>query len=70
MIEPLRAAVAPVLVLHGANDMSPVRASRSYADAFPNAELKLIDNAGHQLFDDQPQAFVDQVERFLREPHP
>lgn len=66
----LRAVTAPVLVLHGADDMSPERASRRYADAFQNAAFKLIDNGGHLVFDDQPRAFVEQVEHFLHPRRP
>jgi proline iminopeptidase len=56
---------APVLVIHGANDLQPEQASRMYAEAFPNAEFRVIQNAGHFSFDDQPQEFAQVVGEFL-----
>jgi pimeloyl-ACP methyl ester carboxylesterase len=37
----------PVLVIHGANDLQPETASRVNANLFPNAEFRVIPNAGH-----------------------
>ncbi len=61
----LHAVTAPVLVLHGDKDLQPVAASQAYADAFPNAELRVIPDAGHFVFDDQPAAFASAVADFL-----
>lgn len=64
-----RAAVksveAPVLVLHGERDLQPEQASRMYADLFPNATFRVVPNAGHFVFDDQPEAFAQVVGEFL-----
>ena len=62
----LKAVTAPVLVLHGALDFQPEQASRIYADAFPNAQFQVIENAGHAAFQTQPQAFAAQVTAFLK----
>ena len=35
----LRAVQAPVLVVHGENDLVPERMSRMYVDSFPNGRL-------------------------------
>ena len=56
---------APVLVIHGENDLQPETASRVYADLLPNAEFCVIPNAGHFAFDDQPEAFAREVNKFL-----
>jgi proline iminopeptidase len=39
----LAAVTAPVLVIHGANDLQPESASRLYAQAFPNARFEVIE---------------------------
>ncbi len=56
---------APVLVVHGENDLQPEKGSRQYAAAFPNAAFQTIKNAGHFPFDEQPQAFARLVGEFL-----
>ncbi len=61
----LRNVQAPVLVVHGAADMQPESASRTYVSAFPNAKLAVIPGAGHFPFADQPQRFGAAVGAFL-----
>lgn len=56
---------APTLVLHGADDLQPEAASRLYVDALPNARLEVIGQAGHFLFEAQPEAFAAAVGAFL-----
>ena len=55
----------PVLVIHGADDLQSESASRVYADAFPNAEFAVIENAGHFSFEEQPEQFGSIVVGFL-----
>ena len=62
----LKPVTAPVLVLHGENDLQPEQASRMYADAFPNARFQVIKNAWHFSFEDQPAEFARAVEEFLK----
>ncbi|MBI4673658.1 MAG: alpha/beta hydrolase [Chloroflexi bacterium] len=61
----LKRVTAPVLVIHGQNDLQPEKASRSYVETFPNAEFRVIANAGHFVFTDQPDAFAQSVGEFL-----
>ncbi len=61
----LKAMTAPVLVLHGANDLQPEAASRMYAEALPNAQFEVIAGATHFPFEEQPEAFSAAVEKFL-----
>jgi proline iminopeptidase len=61
----LKAVSASVLVIHGDNDLQPERASRMYADAFPNAAFQVIQNASHFPFSEQPEAFARAVGEFL-----
>jgi proline iminopeptidase len=67
---------APVLIVHGEDDLMPEQNSRMYADCFPNARLHMMRKgnsaggiAGHFLFDDQPELFAEAVGRFLAELH-
>lgn len=61
----LKSVRAPVLVIHGEKDLQPEKASRIYSDVFPNAEFRIISNAGHFPFNDQPEAFARVVSEFL-----
>jgi len=69
----LRRVQAPVLVVHGENDLLPERVSRMYVDSFPNGRLHVVKNgktraagrAGHFLFSDQPDELGRIVGRFL-----
>lgn len=61
----LKSLHAPVLIVHGANDLQPEKASRLYADLFPNSDFRVIPNAGHFVFSDQPETFARVVSEFL-----
>jgi len=56
----------PTLLLYGShsNVVTPELATR-LGQTMPNCLVERIDNAGHALFTDQPDAFADRVERFL-----
>lgn len=62
----LKTVKAPVLVIHGANDLQPEQASRLYAGAFPNGAFRVIPDAGHFVFNDQPETFARVVGEFLK----
>jgi len=57
----------PTLVLWGADD-SVVSAEygRKYADAIPGAQFEVIEKAGHYGYLEQPAAFADKIETFLK----
>jgi proline iminopeptidase len=61
----LKDITAPVLVIHGADDLQSEAASHQYVDAFPNADFAVIKNAGHFSFEQQPKQFADIVQKFL-----
>ena len=61
----LKAVHAPVLVIHGEDDLQPDSASRVYADLFPNAQFVMLEGAGHFSFHEQPAAFSAIVGEFL-----
>ncbi len=61
----LQVVDAPVLIIHGANDLQTEAASQIYADAFTNATFQTIDDTGHFSFVEQPDAFATAVADFL-----
>ncbi|HEY5961604.1 MAG TPA: alpha/beta hydrolase [Polyangiaceae bacterium] len=61
----VRVVTAPVLVLHGANDLQSESVSRSFAQAFPNAHFEVTPNAGHLPFADAPKLFAELVGKVL-----
>ncbi len=63
----LRDVTAPVLVIHGSDDLQTEDASRSYVDAFPNARFHVIQDATHFAFVEQPAEFAAAVGQFLDE---
>jgi proline iminopeptidase len=58
---------APVLVIHGTDDLQSEAASRLYADAYPNAVFTVIPEAGHFPFEQQPETFAEAVSDFLND---
>lgn len=63
--EGLKAVKAPVLVIHGQSD--PLESAEEVRDAFANARLVMIDDAGHFPWAEQPQAVYRAMDAFLRE---
>lgn len=61
----LSKAMAPTLVIHGAEDLQSEVATRRYVDALPKAEFVVIQGAGHFSFEEQPNTFAKVVEDFL-----
>lgn len=55
----------PVLVLHGERDLQPLEASRAFAAAFPNAEVRVIAGASHFAHLERPAAYAEAVRGFL-----
>jgi pimeloyl-ACP methyl ester carboxylesterase len=59
---------SPTLVLSGQDDpVLPSENSRILAERIPNAELLLLEGAGHLFFLEQPNATVAAIRRFLGE---
>jgi proline iminopeptidase len=63
--EVLKNVSVPVLVIHGDKDLQPEQASRTYANAFPNAKFRIINNAEHFPFHTQPAEFAAAAVEFL-----
>ncbi|HVQ38459.1 MAG TPA: alpha/beta hydrolase [Pyrinomonadaceae bacterium] len=66
LLPSLSVVKAPVLVIHGAADPIPVKASETWANGFPNARLLIIKGAGHIPQIEQPEIFFEAVETFLK----
>ena len=63
----LHKITAPTLVISGANDaLKPVRFSEIIAREIPNAELRMIPDAGHAVFLEKPEEMNGMVMEFLR----
>jgi pimeloyl-ACP methyl ester carboxylesterase len=62
----LRRIAVPTLLLCGESDRIVAPGYfQAYADAIPDARLQMIPAAGHHPELEQPEAFVEQVRRFL-----
>jgi 3-oxoadipate enol-lactonase len=62
----LREITQPVLVIHGAQDrMVPVQRAKELAKGLSNAELRILDPAGHQVHSEQFGTVVELVRRFV-----
>ncbi len=60
----------PVLLTAGSLDVKYVEIARGMAAAFPEATLRIIEDAGHAAHLEQPQAFNSTVLDFLRSVRP
>jgi esterase len=57
----------PVLIVRaGRSEVLPPETAGKMRAAFPNAELVAIAEAGHTVPEDQPEQFIEAVERFLQ----
>nr|WP_018638977.1 alpha/beta hydrolase [Parafrankia elaeagni] len=60
-----RLAGIPAVLIHGRLDLaSPLRTAWELAKAWPDAELKVIDEAGHTGSSATQDAILDAIERF------
>ena len=66
LIDVLPEIAQPALVLVGEKDANFARASHVMAAKLPRAERVEIAGAGHVLNLDEPEAFLREVERFMR----
>jgi pimeloyl-ACP methyl ester carboxylesterase len=57
---------APTLVLWADDDrVMPVEHGRLYAERIPDATLRIVEDCGHAMYFEQPEAFADAVIEFL-----
>ncbi|MFW6201363.1 MAG: alpha/beta fold hydrolase [Gemmatimonadota bacterium] len=55
----------PTLIVHGEDDPLPVGGARQWADALPDVQLVVVEDAGHFPFFERPEVFFPVVEAFL-----
>ena len=66
LVPKLGAVKAPVLVIHGAADVIPLKSSEFWAFGYPNARLLVIQKAGHIAQVETPEIFFPAIETFLK----
>jgi haloalkane dehalogenase len=72
-LEPYRGRLAdlavPTLILWGGGDQeyTPVESAHSFVEMIPGASLVVVDDAGHFVWEAQPQRCVDEVIGFLEQ---
>lgn len=62
----LKHVTAPVLVIHGGNDLQAESASRAFSDCFSQAVFKNISGADHFVFNEPTGVFSQTVAEFLK----
>jgi len=68
-VEQLRQVTHRTLIIWGEEErFLPLSQAEAAQRVMPNAQLRVIPQAGHITFFDQPEAFCDLVIRFLKEP--
>jgi proline iminopeptidase len=65
--EGLRSVTAPTLILHGEQELIPMRLVEEWTQALPNARLVRIPGAGHFPFVERPDVFYPALDAFLAE---
>lgn len=61
----LRAVKAPVLILHGSDDLQPESASRVYLEYFPHARFVTIEGGSHFLCNERAEACAEAIREHL-----
>ena len=56
----------PALILCGKKDKANKNAAESLAAKLPNADFKIVENAGHEVNVDNPSALAEILKEFLR----
>lgn len=57
----------PIVVLQGQCDYIPYGVAYEYVDLFPNGRYVFIENAGHEIWWEQPERFLAEIQAFLKE---
>lgn len=66
MTEDLARITAPTLIVHGRDDPWPVGGGRHWAEAQPNAQFVVVEDAGHFPYVERPEIFFPVAEAFLK----
>jgi proline iminopeptidase len=63
----MSAVKAPVLIIHGTNDLQPEASDKAFAATFSNVTYKTINETGHFPFYEKPAEFAEIIRLFLAE---
>jgi proline iminopeptidase len=55
----------PVLIIKGQYDNIPWGNTKEYLDIFKNSQLKIIEKAGHDIYIEKPEAYLEAMKNFL-----
>jgi pimeloyl-ACP methyl ester carboxylesterase len=68
-VDAIKGKTLPVKVIVGANDgaLTPDVMKATYMQWYPNAQLEVMQNAGHYPMDETPVALATSIENFLRQ---
>ena len=64
--ETLKNANFPVTIIHGDDDYLPLKYQKEWITEVPNAELNIINNAGHLCWIDRPNKFENEIQKALK----
>jgi pimeloyl-ACP methyl ester carboxylesterase len=66
VMEQLPRVKAPTILICGAEDkMTPVKYSEFLRETIPNAQLQIVENAGHLMMLEQPDVVADLLKQFV-----
>ncbi|SFR55365.1 Pimeloyl-ACP methyl ester carboxylesterase [Robiginitalea myxolifaciens] len=63
----LKKVDSPVLVIQGQCDYIPFSAAYEYVHVYPNAKYQFIENAGHEIWWEQKEDYLNRIKEFLLE---
>ncbi len=62
----LRNLPIPLLLMKGQCDNQPWGADKEYLDLFPNHRLVIVPDAGHGIYVEQPELYLETIKDFLK----
>lgn len=63
----LRKVEAPILVLQGQYEYHSFGHGYEYVDLYPNSNYRFIENAGHEIWWDQKEEYIEAIAKFVQE---
>ena len=63
--EKIRTCEVPVLVMKAQCDNQPWGYTQEYLDLFRNSKMRMIRNAGHNIFIEQPEEYLKTLAEFI-----
>ena len=56
----------PTLIIHGGQSLNPLKQARDMKKHIPNAELVIVEGAGHAITSETPEAICEAIEQFIQ----